>query len=146
MTLAAVFLGVIALTSLVQVAAVVALALGLRRLESKLAHVQARYDGTIAPALGRLDALTRRAADGVEAARVQFVHVDDAISRSTVALDRAVTAATGRAERAVDRAEAGVDSLVHRGISAVEPRSGRAGAVVRGVRTGLRVWRAFRPS
>lgn len=80
-----VFLGVIALSSALQAAFLVALAVFGRRLGRRLDALQARLDRDIAPALGNLTRVSRAAAEIADLATVRARRLDlvlgDAIDR-----------------------------------------------------------------
>jgi hypothetical protein len=144
-TLVDLFLGVIALASLLQAGFVAALAFGVRQGGRKLAEAEGRLGRDVLPRIQQFSLLARRAADmsarGVEQAQ---------------RMDAVVADAAGRVERFVDRTSARVERLAgctrERIVEGVRHRASRtrlgrtfarASAVARGVRQAVDVWQHF---
>jgi hypothetical protein len=82
-TLSNVFLGVIAVASLVQAMFVIALALAGRRLFAKLEELQERVDQQLDPVLGQVAKIARNVADVSETVVAQGQRVDAFVAETT---------------------------------------------------------------
>jgi hypothetical protein len=82
-TLSTTFLGVIALSSLVQALFVIALALAGRRLFAKLEELQERVDRQLDPVMGQVTKIARNVADVSDTVVAQGRRVDEFIADTT---------------------------------------------------------------
>ena len=120
-SLALVFLGVIALASLVQGAFLVGLALGGLRLAKRMGEIQKSVETEIRPALDDVSRLAQNLA---------------AVSEIATGQARRLEALVAHTVERVDRARAQVRTAVEHPVSAVSD----VGAILKGVRRGLDVY------
>ena len=86
--LAVVFLGVIALSSLVQAAFLVGLARGGMRLSRRVGEMQQRYEREIRPLIENASRVSRNVAEASDLAVLQVRRVDDALATTFDKLDQ----------------------------------------------------------
>jgi hypothetical protein len=139
------FLGVIALTALLQAAFVAALAFGMRLGGLKLGLLEARFEATVVPQIRNAARLTRTAASLSERSLAHAVRVDRVLAATSRKAERHLDAATVRFEGAVERAALRVDAAIdtrtarfrdHR----VLRKLGSVAAFLKGVQRALEVW------
>jgi hypothetical protein len=88
---AVLFLGVIALSSLVQAAFLIGLAVGGRRLARRLDEMQRAIDREIRPSLDNLSRITRNVAEIADLATLQARRVDDLLADTVDKIEEATT-------------------------------------------------------
>jgi hypothetical protein len=125
--LSRVFLGVLALASLVQALVVLAIALAGRKLARDLAEVKAGLGKTLEPVADDVRRVARNAADITDTVAAQGRRMDRAVGATTASLQDTAEY-VGRAVRT------GVRPLIE------------VGALWQGVKQALRVYRSLRPS
>lgn len=136
----AVFLGVIALTSLLQAAFVIGLAVASRMAHRRLREMEERLEPQIAQGIERINRLTAAVSAASEQARVRAIRLDATASRLAHDLGEMVDAGAGTVE---DLAHGTAETLAARLAGPSEARRPffRAMAIVRGLQRGLAVWR-----
>jgi hypothetical protein len=122
---AVVFLGVIALSSLVQAAFLIGLAVGGRRLARRLDEMQARIDREIRPSLDNLSRITRNLAEIADLATLQARRMDDFLADTVDKLEEA----TSTIQRVILRPLGPLVDLA---------------AFLKGIRRGVQVYRKLR--
>jgi len=117
-----VFLGLIALGSLIQALVIIGVALGGLRVAKRVQAMQASVDRELRPALESLTRVARNASQVAEVVNVQARRVEDLVGLTVARLDEARTQVRGRISRPVA-------SLAD------------VGALLKGFRRGLSVYR-----
>jgi len=122
---AVVFLGVIAVSSLVQAGFLIGLALSGRRLARRFDELQDRFDREIRPALDQLSRVSRNLGEITDLAVLQVRRVDGLVEDTILKIDEAM------------------NTLRRLLLGPVGPVA-NAIAVLRGVRRGIQVFRQLR--
>ncbi len=145
--LAAVFLGIIAFTGLLQAAFVGALAFAARLGTRKLDALEEAFDATVAPQVRRAAKLTDKAAALSEKSLAQARNVDALVEEASRRVERRVDRAASRLETTVERAAVRLDTQM--AVRAQRVREHRllkklsgAAAFARGVQRAVAVWQA----
>ena len=115
-------LGLIALGSLIQVAAIVAVGVGGLRVAKRVQAMQANVDRELRPALDSLTRVAQNASDVAEVVNAQARRVEDVVGLTVARLDAMREQVRGRAPRPA-------------------ASFGDLGALVKGFRRGLSVYR-----
>jgi hypothetical protein len=140
-TLVYVFLGIIALSALLQAGLVVGIALGMRKAEAEVEAIAVGYDEKILPRLQLMEDLTERMADGsrsaVDAARSMELRISSFADGIARRLERT---SGGMADTFDDTADV-VESYVMPGIARRSGPFGQVRAVWAGLREGLALLR-----
>jgi hypothetical protein len=126
-TLSKVFLGVLALATLLQALVVLAIALGGRKLAVDLAELRDRLEKNLEPVTDDVRRVVRNVADVSDTVATQGRRVDQAVSATAASLQ-------GTAEYLGRAVRIGVRPLVE------------VGALWQGVKQALRAYRSLRPS
>jgi hypothetical protein len=139
------FLAVIALTSLLQAAFMLALVLAARIGRLKLGLFEARFEATVVPRIRRAGRLTSAAADFSERSLGQAQRVDGLLAETSRKAERHLDQATARFEGAVERAALRVDAALEAREARVRDhrfvrRLAGAAAVLKGLQRALEVW------
>lgn len=137
-----VFLGVIALSALLQAAFVVGLAVASRIAHRRLRELEERLEPQLAEGVERITRLTAAVSDASEQARQRAVRLDATATRLTNDLGEMVDVGADSVE---DLAKGTAETLAARLASPSEVGRGpffRALALVRGLQRGLALWRS----
>jgi hypothetical protein len=144
-TLVIVFLAVIAVTAVLQAAAMVAAAVAARKLGQRIDELEARFERDLRPALGRVARVVGTAADVSDKALAQAERLDGAVAGATQRVNEAVDRVARVAQERVKGSIEKVEGQVGRRVRRVARPFARAAAIVEGFRRGVIVWRERGP-
>ena len=137
-TLVQVFLAVIALSALLQALFVAGLAIGMGKAADQVDAFADDYDNKLLPLTTKLGTLAHGLADASDTAVGQARRVELRISSLADQIGRAVEGAADRVEETVSD---GADAIEEHLMPLPRRQVSKAGAIWRGLRTGLRVLR-----
>ncbi|HET7745952.1 MAG TPA: hypothetical protein VFM29_01545 [Vicinamibacteria bacterium] len=136
-----VFLGVIAVTALLQAGFVAGLAIAARTGGRKLAALEKQIDAQVLSLAPRVVQVADKVVEASGQVRRQAARTEALVTDATTRVEKALVRARGRIIEAGERMERKASDLEHEELDPLRDRINRVAAVARGVRRALEVWR-----